>query len=158
MIYFLIAFAVFGLDIGTKLLAKACLEGGRSIPLISDVFHLTYVENRGAAFGIMQGGTVFFVIMAVVVAAVVVWLLRSYEQKPPVLKVGLSFLAAGALGNTVDRVFRGYVIDFFDFRLIDFPVFNVADIFVCVGAVVLAVFFVFFEEKYRKGVKENDEG
>ncbi len=158
MIYFLIAFAIFGLDMGAKLLAKAFLEGGDSVPLIRDVFHLTYVENRGAAFGMMQGGTVFFIIVAVVVAVVVVWLLRAYQQKPAILKLGLSFLAAGALGNTVDRIFRGYVVDFFDFRLINFPVFNVADIFVCVGAVVLAVFFVFFEEKYRKGVSENDEG
>lgn len=157
MIYICLTVIIFGVDIATKFLAKNHLAGSPSIPLIDDVFHLTYVENRGAAFGILQGGLPFFIIVAAVMAVVVVWLLRTYKIRHPLMKLGLSFLCSGALGNTVDRIMQGYVVDFFDFRLIDFPVFNVADIFVCLGAGLLAVFFVFFDDKDKKrGCKNED--
>ena len=157
MIYICLAVVIFGVDIATKFLAKSRLAGMTSIPLIEDVFHLTYVENRGAAFGILQGRLPFFIIVAVVAAAVVVWLLRTYKARHTLMKLGLSFLCSGALGNTVDRIMRGYVVDFFDFRLIDFPVFNVADIFVCLGAGLLAVYFIFFDEKVKKRGCENED-
>lgn len=145
MLYIFIAVAILAVDILTKIMAKMHLAGNPSIPLIKDVFHLTYVENRGAAFGILQNAWVFFVIVAVILAIVVVWLLRQYKKRPVVMSLGLSFLCAGALGNTIDRIIQGFVVDFFDFTLIDFPVFNVADIFVCVGAGLLAVFFIFLD-------------
>lgn len=159
MLYILIAVLILGLDIGTKILAKTFLAGEESIRLIDGVFHLTYVENRGAAFGIMQGGWIFFIIIAVVVAFVVVWILRKYRERPPMLNLGLSFLCAGALGNTIDRVIQGYVVDFFDFTMIDFPVFNIADIFVCAGAVLLAVYFVFFDaDSQKKETGDENDG
>ncbi len=156
MIYFLIGFAIVIADFLTKILAKNHLQQIGSIPLIQDVFHLTYVENRGAAFGMMQGQTLFFVLVAVVFVAAVIWVLRKYRGKSPLLKLGISFMTAGALGNTIDRIRQGFVVDFFDFTLIDFPVFNVADIFVCVGAGLLAIFFIFFD-KDEKGRSECDE-
>ena len=156
MIYIILALIILGADIATKILAKTYLSGAPSVPLIEDVFHLTYVENRGAAFGILQDGRIFFIIIAVVMAAVVVVLLRRYKNRTPMLNLGISFLCAGALGNTIDRVMQGFVVDFFDFRLINFPVFNIADIFVCFGAGLLAMFFVFFEEKSRK-IEEDEK-
>ncbi len=154
MIYIFLAVVIFGVDIATKFLAKSHLAGSPSIPLIEDVFYLTYVENRGAAFGILQGGLLFFIIVAAVMAVVVVWLLRTYKTRHTLMKLGLSFLCSGALGNTVDRIMQGYVVDFFDFRLIDFPVFNVADIFVCIGAGLLAIYFIFYDNK--RGSENED--
>jgi len=156
MLYFLIAAGILAVDILTKIWAKNSLAGNDSIRVIEDVFHLTYVENRGAAFGILQNAWVFFIIIAAVLAVVVVFLLRMYKQRHPLLKTGLSFLCAGALGNTIDRIMQGYVVDFFNLTCIDFPVFNVADIFVCVGAGLLAVFFVFFDSK-KDEKKEKDK-
>ncbi len=156
MVYFLIGLAIVAIDFLTKILAKTRLQPIGTIPLIEDVFHLTYVENRGAAFGILQDRRWFFVLIALIFAAVILFLAFKYRNKPKTLKLGLSFMAAGALGNTIDRVWQGYVVDFFDFRLIDFPVFNIADIFVCIGAGLLAIFFVFIEEKYRKEREKND--
>ena len=159
MIYIFLAFVILGVDIATKILAKNFLAGAPSVPCIEGVFHLTYVENRGAAFGIMQGGWLFFIIIAIVMAGVAVWFIRKYKNRSRMMNLGLSFLCAGALGNTIDRVMQGFVVDFFDFRLIDFPVFNVADIFVCLGAALLAIFFVFFEEKYqeKEAGRENED-
>ena len=158
MIYFVIGAAVVLLDFLTKVWAKECLAETGTIPVIKDVFHLTYVENRGAAFGIFQGQQIFFVLMALVVAAAVVYIAIKYKNKPWTLNLGLSFLSAGALGNTMDRIWRGYVVDFLDFRLIEFPVFNVADIFVCLGAGLLAIFFVLMEDKYKeKKEREQNE-
>ena len=156
MIYVILALFILGADIATKILAKTYLSGAPSIPLIDDVFHLTYVENRGAAFGILQDGRIFFIIIAVVMAVVIIGVLRKYKNRSAMLNLGLSFLCAGALGNTIDRVMQGYVVDFFDFRLINFPVFNIADIFVCLGAALLAMFFVFFEDKNRK-IEEDEK-
>lgn len=155
MLYILLAAVILGIDIGTKFLAKVHLAGNDSIPLIKNVFQLTYVENRGAAFGILQNAWVFFIIVAIVLAIAVVWLLKEYKNRPVMMKLGLSFLCAGALGNTIDRIMQGFVVDFFDFCIIDFPVFNVADIFVCLGAGLLVVFFVFFDNKNSKDKDEQ---
>ncbi len=157
MIYFVIGAVVVLMDLLTKLWAKTCLAKRVTIPVIEEIFHLTYVENRGAAFGVFQGQRTFFILVALVVAVLVGYIVIKHKNKPWMLSLGLSFLSAGALGNTIDRIWRGYVVDFFDFRLIDFPVFNVADIFVCLGAGLLAVFFVLFEEKYKKRECEHDE-
>ncbi|MBQ9757460.1 MAG: signal peptidase II [Clostridia bacterium] len=159
MVYFAIGFAIFVADLLTKILAKTHLSELGSVPLLEGVFHLTYVENRGAAFGMMQGRGLFFVVVALLFVAVAIWVSVKIKNKPPLLNLGISFMTAGALGNMVDRILSGYVVDFFDFALINFPVFNVADIFVCLGAGALAVFFVFFEEKWRKeqkGEKDSD--
>ncbi len=158
MIYVVIGLAILVLDILTKIWAKAELSKIATFPVIQNVFHLTYVENRGAAFGVLQNGRWFFILVALVAAVVVLYVVFKYKNKPAVLNLGITFLAAGALGNTADRILRGFVVDLFDFRLINFPVFNVADIFVCLGAGLLAIFFVFMDGKnVKKGeLTEND--
>ena len=128
------------LDQWTKYLAVLHLKDQRPIVLWDGVFELHYLENRGAAFGILQGQK-FFLLRAVAV-----------------------LLAAGALGNLIDRMRYSYVVDFLYFKLIDFPVFNVADCYVTVGAVLLAILilFIYKEEeldflslKKQKGTKED---
>lgn len=129
------------LDQVTKAIAVQGLKDQASFVLIPGVFELQYVENRGAAFGVLQNQRWFFILMVVVVLAFVIWALSRLPEIPhyhPLRAVGV-LVAAGAVGNVIDRVSLGYVVDFFYFSLIDFPVFNVADIYVVVSMFLLFV-------------------
>ncbi|MBQ3226363.1 MAG: signal peptidase II [Clostridia bacterium] len=118
--------------------------------LIEGVLHFTYCENRGAAFGILENQIWFFIVITVLVLFGVGYYMVRYRPTSKWLNGSLLLLTGGALGNFVDRIFRGYVIDFIDFRLIDFAIFNVADCFVVVGACMLAIYMIFSEYKKEK--------
>ena len=133
MVYLIIGAAIVALDMLTKLWAVTSLKPIFEIQLWKNVFHLTYVENKGAAFGILQNSRIFFIVATVLVLCVIFYIFRRFKNRSRLLNIGLTFVSAGAIGNLIDRIFRGFVVDFFDFCLISFPVFNVADIFVCVG-------------------------
>ena len=147
MIYIIIGIAVLILDIVTKRAAVAALMGGDSIPIIKDVFHLTYVENTGIAFGMLEDKRIVFITLSVIILVV----LAVYFFKAPChdlwLKLGIALVFSGSIGNLIERVANGVVVDFLDFRLINFPVFNIADIAVCVGAGALIIHFLFSETK-----------
>lgn len=136
------------LDQWTKSLAVSHLKGQEDIILVQGVFQLHYLENRGAAFGIMQNKIWIFAILTAIYLAAAVWIyFRIPATKKYFILHGIAVvLTAGALGNFIDRVRLGYVIDFFYFSLIDFPVFNVADIFVVVSFFLLAVCILFVYE------------
>lgn len=155
MLYLVICIAIIILDILTKLWAITGLKPISTIPLWEGVFNLTYVENRGAAFGIFQDGRWFFIVATVIILALVLHTAFRFKGKSRILSFGLSFVTAGAVGNLIDRIFRGFVVDFLDFRLIQFPVFNVADIFVCVGMGLVALFIIFFEEGKKDCEKDE---
>ncbi len=139
------------LDQITKWIVLKTLVSVDTVALIDGIFHLTYCENRGAAFGIMQNQVWFFVIVTIVVLAAVIWYMIKHKPENKWLNLSLTLLIGGALGNFIDRIFRGYVVDFLDFRLINFPIFNVADCFVVVGAIILACYLIFSEyEKEKK--------
>ncbi len=133
-------------DQWTKHWAVAALKGGKPLVIWEGVFELSYLENRGAAFGILQGQKPVFVVCTVLVLVLIAF---YYNRLPggrrfhPVRVIGV-LLAAGAVGNMIDRVCNSYVVDFLYFKLIDFPVFNVADCYVTVGAVLMAVLFLFY--------------
>ena len=156
MVYFAICIGIIILDLATKYWAKTGLSKIGSIPLWEGVLHLTYVENRGAAFGILQNQKWFFIGVAALAVGAIAFAMHKFKNKSKILSLGLSFLAAGAVGNMTDRIVLGFVVDLFDFRLIDFPVFNVADIFVCIGAALVAIFVIFIEDKLTKKPKESD--
>ena len=105
-----------------------------TIPLIDGVFHLTYVENRGAAFGILQDQRWLFLVMTPIILAVLAYVLHKKYIRTELGRVSVYLIAAGAVGNLIDRAWHGFVVDLFDFRLIHFPVFNVADIYVVIAA------------------------
>lgn len=129
----------------TKLLALRQLRGNEPFVLWKGVFELHYLENRGAAFGILQNQQIFFVCITIIMAVVIVavfWRTPRDKKFLP-MKITLVFLLAGAIGNFIDRMVRGFVVDFFYFSLIDFPIFNVADIYVTVSFAVLAVLILF---------------
>jgi signal peptidase II len=128
--------------------------------VIEGILSFSYVENRGAGFGILQGGRWFFVIITILtLAAIVYYYIKMPKIKPyNYIRAGLVIVAAGATGNGIDRLFNGFVVDFLHLRFINFPVFNIADIYVSVGAVFLAVVALFFiKEQDSKAVKTDSE-
>ncbi|MBQ7625154.1 MAG: signal peptidase II [Clostridia bacterium] len=146
-------FAV-ALDIAVKAWASGYLASNGPLTVIRGVFRLTYVENRGAAFSILQGKRWFFIILTFIVLAFMVWIFIKKKVKGKWGNIALVFIFSGAVGNLIDRISKGYVVDMFDFCLIDFPVFNVADIFLNVGAI-MAVIYVLFIDKDLLGGKKN---
>lgn len=130
----------------TKYLAVLNLQNKSAKVIIDGVFELRYLENRGAAFGMMQNMQYFFVAGAVVVCAVVVvlYIRMPHTARYMPLRVCAVLLCAGAAGNMIDRIRLNYVIDFFYFRLIDFPIFNVADCYVVISCVLFALLILFY--------------
>ncbi|MBO7292932.1 MAG: signal peptidase II [Clostridia bacterium] len=144
------------LDQLTKLLVSGGMALGDTIPIIKDVLHITYVRNTGAAFGMLADHRwVFLVISTVTILALAVFLLRT-TSRDPLLIVSVSMVLSGGIGNMIDRVALGYVVDFIDFRLINFAVFNGADSFVCVGAALLFL-AVLLEPKKKEEPAAEDE-
>ena len=124
------------------------LKDHSSISLIAGVLELAYVENRGMAFGMLEGRQFLFVGMCVIFCIALIWIFVRIPKNRyylPLLLTGAA-LFGGAAGNFIDRLFRGYVVDFIYFSLIDFPVFNIADIYVVCGGIVLVLLVVF---KYK---------
>jgi signal peptidase II len=139
----------------TKLMAIHGLMNQQPFVILDGIFELHYLENRGAAFGILQGKKAFFIIFTILVLAFIayIYLKRIPDEKKFRLLDGICILFfAGALGNFIDRVFRNYVVDFFYFKLIDFPIFNVADIYVTVAAFAMIILGLFYykEDDYNK--------
>ena len=133
-------------DQWTKSLAVAHLMNQEPFVIIDGVFQLRYLENRGAAFGMMQGQQTFFVIMATVavLAIIYIYFKLPWQKRFHLLRTVGLFIAAGAIGNLIDRVMLGYVVDFFYFELIDFPIFNVADIYVTCSTIILSLLIIFY--------------
>lgn len=136
---------LLSLDRFSKHMAVIHLKDQLDYPLIPNVFVLSYLENHGAAFGILQGQRLFFLVITVVILLIVIFLyLRiPYSRRFLPLRMIAVLIVTGAIGNFIDRFQQGYVVDFFYFCLINFPVFNVADIYVTGAAIALIVFLIF---------------
>ena len=139
------------LDQLTKLLAVIYLQGEASFPLWRDVLHFTYAENRGAAFGMLSNQRwIFMVVSSIAIVGLMIFLFCA-PPKSRFVRISLSMIVGGGIGNMIDRILLGYVIDFIDFTLIDFAIFNVADSFVTVGAFMLMGYLILDMVKdYRK--------
>ena len=111
--------------------AAACGSYFRPVFQIEEVFHLTYILNPGAAFGMFAHNRLFFIAIAVIVIGIIIWARREILASPWEVKAGCGLFLGGAIGNLIDRARQGLVIDFFDFRI--WPVFNIADIAICIG-------------------------
>lgn len=143
------------LDQVTKILAVKYLMPVDTVPIIKSVLHLTYLENTGAAFGSLKNSRwVFLAVSTFAIIALVFYMFR-FKPKNRVLSAGLAFIIGGGIGNMIDRIAKGYVVDFVDFRLVNFAVFNVADSFVCVGAALVIIYIFFFAEKEDKNAKNE---
>jgi signal peptidase II len=149
---FFVPIILIAIDQITKYLAIRDLKGSESIPLISDFLQLTYVENRGAAFGLFQDQKLFFVIVTIVVLSLVVTLfITKGHSMTRLSRLSLHMILGGALGNFIDRIRLGYVVDFIDVKfgsVYDFPVFNIADMSLVIGSAILMILIV--TDKYER--------
>lgn len=154
---FALMLGAVALDQLTKWLAVAYLTPGESLPIWQDVLHLTYYENPGAAFGILtEHRWVFMIISTVAILALSYYIIR-YRPQNFWVKLSLGMIVGGGIGNMIDRTILGYVIDFIDFCLIDFAIFNVADSFVTVGAGIMIVYLIKdLVRESRKDAKEKE--
>lgn len=143
--------ALVALDQFTKYLAVIHLKDKPAYIIVNGILELNYLENRGAAFGMLQNQKVFFIFVAVVILGVIGYVLFETPdgKKYRILHLLLSLIAAGAIGNMIDRVRFDYVVDFIYFVLINFPIFNVADIYVTLSTIALVILLLFV-------YKEND--
>ncbi|MDD4321716.1 MAG: signal peptidase II, partial [Acidaminococcaceae bacterium] len=113
----MVVFWVVLIDQLTKYLIVSTMTEGMSIPIIDQVFHLTLVLNPGAAFGMLEHNREFFIVMAIVVLLAVVFMRKKIMEEPFTIQLGIALFAGGALGNLIDRIQTGLVVDFFDFRI-----------------------------------------
>lgn len=143
-----------GLDQWTKWAVSTHMRPGQSIVIIPKLFELTYLQNTGAGFSIFEGyGKPFFAVLTVIAMAVMLW--AYIKAKRPGLQMSLALIFAGALGNFIDRMALGYVVDFFHFYIFgwSFPVFNIADICITLGFVFLVMDMLREEHEQRKALE-----
>ena len=139
--YFLIPFLVLLIaDQAVKHLIRTTMVQGQSIPIIENIFHITYIENPGAAFGILANQRMLFLILTAVIVGVMIYLYCSLSNKKSLTAVSLGIVVSGAIGNFIDRFMQGTVTDFLDFRI--WPIFNIADIAICVGLALICYFII----------------
>ncbi len=153
LVWLMIIAGVIFLDQLTKWLTVINLDLHETFALIPDVFHFTYVQNKGAAFSILSDHRWVFMTVstvAIIVLSIYLWHKRNDSK---LLGVALSFIVGGGIGNMIDRCLLGYVIDMLDFRLINFAIFNVADSFVCVGVGLFALQVILEEIEANKKEK-----
>lgn len=153
---FIIALLAVALDQLTKYIVVSDMFLGQTVPIIKDVFHFTYVRNTGAAFSILSGGMTFFYIITPIALAIFIYIMIKERKGSKLQLVLLGGIVGGTIGNFIDRIAYGYVIDFIDCRFINFAIFNVADMFLTCG-VFLYVFYLLVElTKDIKKEKKND--
>ena len=147
----------------TKWLAVIYLQGEPSFPLWKGVLHFTYAKNEGAAFGMLSNHRWVFMVFSALAILALLFYLFYFRPKSRFVQITLAMIIGGGIGNMIDRCWLGYVIDFIDFTLIDFAIFNVADSFVCIGAAVLVLGLILEmieevkKEKLAKSSKEDNE-
>ncbi|MGB4659197.1 MAG: signal peptidase II [Mobilitalea sp.] len=150
MLYIFIILAVIGIDQWTKYLAETQLMSISTLPLVQNLFHLTYARNTGAAFSILTDAQILLIsVTAVVILGLISYLIKIRKTGDANIKLSLALIIGGALGNLIDRIRLNYVTDFLDFTLINFPIFNFADVFVVFGVIILTFAVLFKELNYK---------
>ena len=145
MIVFVLIALVLVLDQLTKWLVLTHFLLGESYDVIDGIFSITYIENKGAAFGLGEGNAFVFILVAVLVSVIMIYYYKK-QEKNFWLSLGVSLILSGAWGNLIDRVMKSSVTDMFNFHI--WPVFNIADIAVCLGCLFLII-YVFKEPNHR---------
>lgn len=146
MVYFIIVIFAVVLDQAVKHLVMSVMALHQSIPIINEVFHITYIHNTGAAFSLLQGQKVLLIgVPAFFILVGLVYIFKHRSDRRRILLIAIALIVGGGIGNLIDRISLGYVVDFFDFRV--FPIFNIADIFVTIGCALLCVYVLFIDGK-----------
>ena len=151
IINFLVVLILTLIDQISKIIITKNLQIHESIPVIKDFFHFTYVRNKGVAFGMFFGNVPFFIIIGVIaIIGIVLYLHKKNEEYSWLSRFGFLFILSGAIGNWIDRVFRGFVVDFLDFKGIWQYIFNFADVFINIGVILIIIEYFFEKEKVEK--------
>lgn len=137
---YLVALILLSLDQFSKYLIRQKMSLSESIPIIKSIFHITYVENTGIAFGLFPQGNSIFITVSLIIILVIVFFERRNALKSTGERFCLGLVLGGALGNLIDRLRFGFIIDFLDFRI--WPIFNLADSGVCIGGILMAFFLL----------------
>ena len=164
----MLTFLILILDQGTKIWAARILSS-HPLVLVPGVLELTYIQNSGAVWGLMQGWRIVFLVATVLFLCIIIWFyIRKHNDMSLLTRIIVSLLFSGAVGNMIDRIFLGYVRDMIYFSLINFPVFNIADSAITVAAALLVIETFFVKSKnstfdlmekcfLRKNNKPEDE-
>ena len=153
--FFIIAAVLVAIDQISKFLTVKFLRPIESIEVIKGIFRLTYVENRGAAFGILQNARWIFIIATIIAIICMVVYKIKYKPTEKTVNIALCLVLSGAVGNMIDRIMHGFVVDMLEVTFIDYPVFNVADCFVVIGAILLAIYILFIYKEPKE--EENND-
>lgn len=155
MLWLIIAVLIIIADQAVKYLVASGMNVGDTAFSILNLFDITYIQNKGAAFSLLSGKLSLLSIISVAfcICAVIYWI----KKKPthPLLCTSITMMFAGAFGNAIDRIFRGFVIDYIQTSFINFPVFNIADIGITVGAILLVVYFIWFDKEDKNADVKN---
>lgn len=149
LLYIAVIAGAVALDQLVKYLVVHGMALGESIPVIEGIFHITRYHNTGAAFSSFEGQRVLLIAMPVVLIAVGLGYMIMHRDQSRKLLVPIAMIIGGGIGNLIDRIAAGYVVDMFDFRV--FPIFNVADSFVTGGCILLCIYILFFSEREQRG-------
>jgi signal peptidase II len=151
--FFLTAITFLILDQCSKMLVVRFMNFGETIPIIKDFFHITYILNPGASFGILKDQIILFVLLTMAILTFIFWLVWQEQKVGTVQQLLLGMITGGAVGNLIDRVRQGMVIDFIDFRGIWPYIFNIADIGIILGGSLFAVIYL----RQEKAKETHDE-
>lgn len=151
VVYFLISALLVGLDQWSKYLTVQNISLGETKEFIPGFLSLTHLRNTGAAWSLLEGKMIFFYVITVFVSVVIIYLLIKNYKKSIWYSVGLSFVLAGAIGNFIDRVRLGYVVDMLQTDFMNFPIFNVADSTLVVGVICIFIYLILDEKAAKEG-------
>lgn len=151
VVYFLISALLVGLDQWSKYLTVQNISLGETKEFIPGFLSLTHLRNTGAAWSLLEGKMIFFYVITVIVSVVIIYLLIKNYKKSIWYSVGLSFVLAGAIGNYIDRVRLGYVVDMLQTDFMNFPIFNVADSTLVVGVICIFIYLILDEKAAKEG-------
>lgn len=152
IIYYIIAMILIGLDQLSKYLTVQEIALGEVVPVIPNILSLTYIRNSGAAWSILEDQMIFFYVITVVVVGALIYFLHTEGKKSPIASTGIAFIMGGAIGNFIDRLHLKYVIDMIRLEFINFPIFNVADMALTIGVIIL-IGYIVYDELVKKKVK-----
>ena len=151
VVYFLISALLVGLDQWSKYLTVQNISLGETKEFIPGFLSLTHLRNTGATWSLLEGKMIFFYVITVIVSVVIIYLLIKNYKKSIWYSVGLSFVLAGAIGNFIDRVRLGYVVDMLQTDFMNFPIFNVADSTLVVGVICIFIYLILDEKAAKEG-------
>lgn len=158
MIIAIVILSVLFFDVLSKYLTvQILIPAGGEITVIPRILNFCYVENTGAAFGILKNHRWIFMTLSILLIVFIFAFLIKTGIKHKLFVISASLILGGGIGNMIDRIFVGYVVDFIKVTFIDFPVFNIADSAVVIGALLLSVYFVFYDKKYFNGTSVNKQ-